>query len=57
MGFFSFLSKLFRSSKDDSKLDTDQMNNSRQDYQNSNEDLDDLDFDEMNDVWDELDDM
>ena len=55
MGFFSFLSKLFRSSNDDSKLATDQTNNSRQDYQDSNEDLDDLDFDDMNDVWDEED--
>ena len=57
VGFFGFMSKLFKSSNENDKFDTTRSGSERQGKRNTNEDLDDLDFDEMNDVWDELDDM
>ena len=56
MGFFSFLNKLSKSlnKKDVSSVRSGSKNKGKQDIE---EDLDDLEFDEMNDVWDELDDM
>ena len=56
VGFFSFLNNLSKSlnKKDVSSVRSGSKNKWKQDIE---EDLDDLDFDEMNDVWDELDDM
>ena len=57
VGFFGFLSKLFKSSNENDKLDTTRSGCKGQRLQDTSEDFDDLEFDEMNDVWDELDDM
>ena len=57
MGFFDFLSKLFKSSNENDKFDITKSGSEGQRLQDTSEDFDDLDFDEMNDVWDELDDM
>lgn len=57
VGFFDFLSKLFKSSNENDKLDTTRRGSEGQGDRDIVEDLDDLDFDEMNDVWDELDDI
>lgn len=57
MGFFSFLNKL---SKLSNKKDASSIVRSGSEGQGDRdivEDLEDLEFDEMNDVWDELDDM
>ena len=57
VGFFSFLNKL---SKLLNKKDASSIVRSGSEGQGDRdtvEDLDDLDFDEMNDVWDELDDI
>jgi len=57
MGFFGFLSKLFKSANENDGLNTTRSACKGQRQQDTSEDFDDLDFDEMNDVWDELDDV
>ena len=57
MGFFGFLSKLFKSANENDRLNTTRSACKGQRQQDTSEDFDDLDFDEMNDVWDELDDV
>ena len=47
--------KLFKFSNENDKLDTTRSGCKGQRLQDTSEDFDDLDFDEMNDVWDELD--
>ena len=51
VGFFGFFYNLFNSSRERTSSNITESNNSSEEYQ----DMDDLDFDEMNDVWDELD--
>lgn len=53
MGFINFLKNLLKSSNKDIELNASRSVNVRKKQQGADEDMDDLDFDEMNDVWDE----
>ena len=55
MGFFSFLNKLSKSLNKKDVSSIVRSGSKNQGKQDIEEDLDDLDFDEMNDVWDEND--
>lgn len=52
MGFLNFINKLFKTSNKRDKLNTSRSIKVGQEQQDTY-DMDDLDFDEMNDVWDE----
>lgn len=60
MGFVKFLNNLInKKTKNDSceeYIEGDKYNSKVNDKQDTSQDMDDLDFDEMNDVWDEFDD-
>ena len=55
VGFFSFLNKLSKSLNKKDVSSIVRSGSKNQGKQDIEEDLDDLDFDEMNDVWDEND--
>ena len=49
--------KLFKSKNENYKSDTTRSGCKIQRQKETSKDFDDLDFDEMNDVWDEIDDI